>query len=130
MTMIVTTPPNYILTGTVKLRASLCYENEKLVEVGACASHARARGAGRLVLAGCLPGAWCQGPTGFRPVSQRRCCCCGGAVRGVWRAQEVDQDILNLLSTEASCHEISLENTSAVFEFRLEKVWPVVGGCG
>ncbi len=36
--------------------------------------------------------------------------------------QEADHDILNLISSEVSCHEISLENTSAVFEFRLEKV--------
>ncbi len=36
--------------------------------------------------------------------------------------QDVDQDILNLITSDVSCHEISLENTSAVFEFRLEKV--------
>ena len=34
MTMIVTTPPTYIITGTIKLKAFLCYENEKRVEVG------------------------------------------------------------------------------------------------
>ena len=27
MTLIVTTPPAYIITGTVKLKATLCYEN-------------------------------------------------------------------------------------------------------
>jgi hypothetical protein len=41
---------------------------------------------------------------------------CAGGV------QEEDQGILNLIPSDLSGHEISLEHTSAVFEFRLEKV--------
>lgn len=66
LTMIVTTPPGFIVSGTIPLRIYLCYENH-------------------------------------RPITD-------------------EPDILNLITSDVSCHEISLDNPNAIIEFRLEKV--------
>lgn len=102
LTMVVGVPPGYPLVGPIPLKASLYFER--------CAYFARADD---------------PGPASPRSSSCECVCACPSlcpSPRSERRVEEKDQAILNLMGREYLGFEISPENPTAVFEFRLEKV--------